>query len=175
MGLRGARVKNIVRELNNEKVDIIRWDSNIKQFMANALSPAKLKSLEVDEANRRVRIMVSDDQLSLAIGKRGQNARLTSKLTGWHVDIDHERATVVRGQEENLQQAVQILANIPGISTEQANALVHHGFVNFELLQQAEASDLAEFPELLEHAPSIIESIRLETTRRSPVVGGEGA
>ena len=175
VGLRGARVKNIVRELNNEKVDIIRWDSNIKQFMANALSPAKLKSFEVDEAHRRVRILVSDDQLSLAIGKRGQNARLTSKLTGWHVDIDQERATIVRGQEENLQQAVHVLANIPGISAEQANALVHHGFVNFELLQQAEESDLAEFPELVEHAASIIESIRVETARRNHAGGGEGA
>jgi N utilization substance protein A len=82
VGLRGQRVKNIVRELNNEKVDIIRWDPNIKTFITNALAPAKLKAFEVDEANRRVRITVSEDQLSLAIGKRGQNARLTSKLTG---------------------------------------------------------------------------------------------
>ena len=88
VGLRGQRVKNIVRELNNEKVDIIRWDPNIKTFITNALAPAKLKSFEIDEARKRVRIMVSEDQLSLAIGKRGQNARLTSKLTGWQVDIE---------------------------------------------------------------------------------------
>src|ERR1051325_8465103 len=90
VGLRGQRVKNIVRELNNEKVDIIKWDPNIKNFITNALAPAKLKTFEIDEANRRVKIIVSDDQLSLAIGKRGQNARLTSKLTGWHVDIEAE-------------------------------------------------------------------------------------
>ncbi len=77
-----ARVKNIVRELNNEKVDIIRWDPQIKNFITNALAPPKLKSFEIDEANRRVKILVSEDQLSLAIGKRGQNARLTSKLRG---------------------------------------------------------------------------------------------
>src|SRR5512137_186717 len=88
VGLRGQRVKNIVRELNNEKVDIIRWDPNVKVFIANALNPAKLKSFEVDENTRRVKIMVSEDQLSLAIGKRGQNARLTSKLTGWQVDVE---------------------------------------------------------------------------------------
>src|SRR5947209_9490243 len=93
VGLRGQRVKNIVRELNNEKVDIIRWDSNIKIFLTNALAPAQLKSFEVDEAAHRVKILVSEDQLSLAIGKRGQNARLTSKLTGWHVDIEHEPVT----------------------------------------------------------------------------------
>ncbi len=90
VGLRGQRVKNIVRELNNEKVDIIKWSSNIREFITNALNPAKLKDFEVDEARKRVRITVQPDQLSLAIGKRGQNARLTSKLTGWQVDIDAE-------------------------------------------------------------------------------------
>src|SRR5205085_5310848 len=82
VGLRGQRVKNIVRELNNEKVDIIKWDANIKTYVANALAPAKLKAFEVDEARKRIRILTSEDQLSLAIGKRGQNARLTSKLVG---------------------------------------------------------------------------------------------
>ncbi|MEK7707365.1 MAG: transcription termination factor NusA, partial [Verrucomicrobiota bacterium] len=90
VGLRGQRVKNIVRELNNEKVDIIRWDPNVRTFITNALAPAKLKNFEIDEAKHRVRIITSDDQLSLAIGKRGQNARLTSKLTGWQVDIEAE-------------------------------------------------------------------------------------
>src|SRR6185503_590322 len=79
VGLRGQRVKNIVRELNNEKVDIIRWEPNIKAYITNALAPAQLKSFDVDEAGRRIRIIVSEDQLSLAIGKRGQNARLSSK------------------------------------------------------------------------------------------------
>ena len=81
VGLRGQRVKNIVRELNNEKVDIIKWDTNVRTYIANALAPAKLKSFEIDEARKRVLIMASEDQLSLAIGKRGQNARLTSRLT----------------------------------------------------------------------------------------------
>src|SRR4029077_7268174 len=90
VGLRGQRVKNIVRELNNEKVDIIRWDANIKNYITNALAPAKLKAFELDESRKRVRILTSEDQLSLAIGKRGQNARLTSKLVGWQVDIEAE-------------------------------------------------------------------------------------
>src|SRR6201997_5067421 len=71
VGLRGQRVKNIVRELNNEKVDIIRWDSNVKTYITNALAPAQLKAFTLDEARRRVKIMVAEDQLSLAIGKRG--------------------------------------------------------------------------------------------------------
>src|SRR6266700_345683 len=117
VGLRGQRVKNIVRELNNEKVDIIRWDPEIKFFITNALQPAKLKTFEIDEARKRVKIMVSEDQLSLAIGKRGQNARLTSKLTGWQVDIEAEHVATI-GFEEKMAQAVQSLAAISGISQE---------------------------------------------------------
>src|SRR6266566_5844393 len=126
VGMRGQRVKNIVRELNNEKVDIIRWDPNIKFFMINALAPAKLKAFEIDEARKRVKITVSTDQLSLAIGKRGQNARLTSKLTGWQVDIEAEHVAIM-GFEEKMAQVVQALAAIPGITPEQAKVLVHNG------------------------------------------------
>ena len=86
VGLRGQRVKNIVRELNNEKVDIIPWDPDISEFVANALNPAQLRAIDIDEERRRLNVVVDEDQLSLAIGKRGQNARLTSKLCGWHVD-----------------------------------------------------------------------------------------
>src|SRR6058998_2613127 len=111
VGLRGQRVKNIVRELNNEKVDIIRWDSHVRNFITNALQPAKLKTFEIDEAKKRVKILVSEDQLSLAIGKRGQNARLTSKLTGWQVDIEAEYIATM-GFEEKIAQAVQALAAV---------------------------------------------------------------
>ena len=138
VGLRGQRVKNIVRELNNEKVDIIRWSPERQDFITNALAPAKLKSFEVDEARKRVSIMVSEDQLSLAIGKRGQNARLTSKLTGWQVDIEAEHV-VTKGFEEKVAEAVETLAAIPGITREQADVLVHHGLTRLEDLLQAEA------------------------------------
>src|SRR5690348_6864811 len=167
VGLRGQRVKNIVRELNNEKVDIIRWSPNVREFITNALSPAKLKNFEVDEARKRVRIITSEDQLSLAIGKRGQNARLTSKLTGWQVDIEHEHLPTM-GFEEKVAQAVKAVASIPGITQEQADVLVHRGFLSLEDLLQAEAGDLAEIPEIGEHAPAIIDAIRTEASRRSP-------
>src|SRR5258707_6064702 len=126
VGLRGQRVKNIVRELNNEKVDVIPWSADVKTFITKALEPAQLKSIELDEVRKRVKILVSEDQLSLAIGKRGQNARLTAKLTGWEVDIDAEHV-VTKGFDEKVAEAVELLASIPGVTREQADALVHAG------------------------------------------------
>ena len=139
--MRGQRVKNIVRELNNEKVDVIPWSSDISAFVTKALEPAQLKSFEVDEAGKRLKILVSEDQLSLAIGKRGQNARLTAKLTGWEVDIDAEHV-VTKGFEEKIAEAVELLAAIPGVSREQADALVHAGLTRLEDLLSAEEGDL---------------------------------
>jgi transcription termination/antitermination protein NusA len=174
VGLRGQRVKNIVRELSNEKVDIIRWDPNIKTFIGNALAPAKLKTFLVNEANRRVTIMVSPDQLSLAIGKRGQNARLTSKLTGWQVDIEPEAVTTM-GFEEKVAQAVRAVAAIPGITAAHADVLVHKGFLSLEDLLQAEPEDLAGIPELGDQAPAVIDAVRAEAARRNAKSGGEAA
>ena len=172
VGLRGQRVKNIVRELNNEKVDIIRWDPNVRNFITNALSPAKLKTFEIDEATKRVKIIVSDDQLSLAIGKRGQNARLTSKLTGWQVDIEAE-VVVTKGFEEKVAEAVELLAAIEGISREQADALVHNGITRLEDLLQAEVSDLADIPQIGGQAATVIEAARAEAERRKIQLGGD--
>ncbi len=170
VGLRGQRVKNIVRELNNEKVDIIEWDANIKVFLTNALAPAQLKTFEVDEANRRVRIIVSPDMLSLTIGKRGQNARLSSKLTGWQVDVEPE-VVVKLGFEEQVANAVQTLAAIPGINQEVADVLVHHGWTRIEDLIQAEEGDLVEIPEIGEKAAKILEAVRAEFNRRTLRLG----
>jgi transcription termination/antitermination protein NusA len=170
VGLRGQRVKNIVRELNNEKVDIIRWDSNVRNFITNALAPAKLKAFEIDEANKRVKIIVSADQLSLAIGKRGQNARLTSKLTGWQVDIEAE-VVVHKGFEEKVAEAVDSLAAIPGITREQADVLVHHGLTRLEDLLQADVSDLSGIEQIGEQATLILEAARAEAARRTLRVG----
>jgi N utilization substance protein A len=174
VGLRGQRVKNIVRELNNEKVDIIRWDPNVRNFITNALSPAKLKAFEIDEARKRVKITVSDDQLSLAIGKRGQNARLTSKLTGWQVDIEAE-VVVTKGFEEKVAEAVESLAAIPGIVREHADALVHAGLTRLEDLLQADLSDLAGIPQIGEQAGAVLAAARAEAERRRIQLGGDSA
>jgi len=172
VGLRGQRVKNIVRELNNEKVDIIRWDPNIKVFTANALAPAKLKTFALDEARRRMRILVGEDQLSLAIGKRGQNARLTSKLTGWQVDIEAEQTLSV-AFEEKMALAVQALAVIPGITPEQADALVHAGMTSLEDLLQTDLADLQGIPQIGEQAAAILEAAQQEAGRRTIRLDGE--
>lgn len=166
VGLRGQRVKNIVRELNNEKVDIIKWSPNVRDFVTNALAPAKLKTFEIDEANKRVKILVSDDQLSLAIGKRGQNARLTSKLTGWQVDIEAE-VVVNKGFEEKVAEAVSQLAAIQGITREQADALVHAGLTRLEDLLQADENDLKDIPQIGDQAGAVLTAARAESLRRT--------
>jgi transcription termination/antitermination protein NusA len=124
-------------------------------------------------AKKRAKIIVSEDQLSLAIGKRGQNARLTSKLTGWQVDIEAERVATV-GFEEKMAQAVQALAAVPGISQDQANILVHNGLTSLEALLQVEESDLAGIPEIgPEQAGGILEAARAEQKNRSIKLGGD--
>jgi len=170
VGLRGQRVKNIVRELNNEKVDIIKWSSNVRDFVTNALAPAKLKAFEIDEISKRVKITVSDDQLSLAIGKRGQNARLTSKLTGWQVDIEAE-VVVNKGFEEKVADAVNQLAAIAGITREQADALVHAGLTRLEDLLQTDENDLKDIPQIGEQAGAVLAAFRAEAARRTLPVG----
>lgn len=174
VGLRGQRVKNIVRELNNEKVDIIRWDPNIRTFITNALAPAQLKAFEIDEARKRARIIVSDDQLSLAIGKRGQNARLTAKLTGWQVDIEPE-IVEVKGFEQKVAEAVGQLAAIPGITREQADALVHAGLTRLEDLLQADVSDLEGIEQIGDQAAIVLEAAGVEAQRRKIQLGGDAA
>lgn len=90
VGINGARVKNIVNELGNEQIDIIEWDENPAQYIVNALSPAKVVSISADEEENKAKVIVSDQQLSLAIGKAGQNVRLAAKLTGYGIDIKSE-------------------------------------------------------------------------------------
>ena len=90
VGMRGSRVQNVVSELRGEKIDIIPWSEDIARFVCNALAPAAVSKVYVDEENRSMEIVVADDQLSLAIGKRGQNVRLAAKLTGWKIDMKSE-------------------------------------------------------------------------------------
>ena len=165
VGLRGQRVKNIVRELNNEKVDIIRWDADIRVLITNALAPARIKSISVDETKKQARVLVNEDQLSLTIGKRGQNARLTSRITGWQIDIDAEAAPIANF-DQKVTQVVDGFAKITGISHEHATILVNTGFHSFEDLKQVELADIAEIPGLTESAAAIIDAVRAEALRR---------
>ena len=143
VGVRGSRVKTIVRELNGEKVDIVRWDEDISKLIANALQPAEIKSLEIDKDEKKVNIIVDKEQLSLAIGKRGQNARLTAKLTGWKIDIKRSEDKKESDFEEKIKNAIQHLAELPGLSHELAEKLVSNGFLSVEGIQEADESDIA--------------------------------
>ncbi len=154
VGMRGMRVKNIVRELSGEKIDIVRWSDNIRTYISNALAPAKLKHVEADEETQSVRVTVEADQLSLAIGKRGQNARLTSKLTGWRVDVQKDEESM--DFEERVAVAVTQLAGVEGIGDEFAEKLVFSGFLTLEGILAAELSDLGSIEGIsLEEAQAI--------------------
>ncbi len=143
VGLRGVRVRNIVRELNGEKIDIVRWSEDIKQYVAQALAPARLESVAIDGTEpRTVHVTVAPDQLSLAIGKRGQNVRLTSKLTGWRVDI--QKSGEEASFEEQREGAIKELADVLGIGEETASTLVANGFLTTDGIIEAEVPYLQE-------------------------------
>lgn len=142
VGMRGARVKNIIKELMGEKIDIVRWHQDIKTYVTNALAPAKLTRVSVDESGRSVTVIADADQLSLAIGKRGQNARLTSKLLGLKIDIQKDKED--SSFEEKVAMAIDALARVEGIGRENAEKLVHSGFLNIEGILDADPADLEE-------------------------------
>ena len=140
VGMRGIRVKNIVRELSGEKIDIVRWHDDVKTYVTNALAPARLNKVTVDPSLRAVEVVVDGDQLSLAIGKKGQNARLTAKITGWKIDIQKNEEHI--GFEEKVARAVAELASLEGIGDESATNLVQSGFLTLEGILAAELGDL---------------------------------
>ena len=100
VGAKGARVEAVVNELSGEKIDIVLWDTDPRVFVRNALSPSQVVEVQVDEENQSTVVIVPDNQLSLAIGKKGQNARLAAKLTGWKIDIKSESDAVEEGLVE---------------------------------------------------------------------------
>jgi len=142
VGLRGQRVKNIVRELSGEKVDIVKWSPDVQTFVTNSLAPAKLLRLDINDLENTVTVIVEAEQLSLAIGKKGQNARLTAKLTGWKIDIQKDENDITF--EERISRATDQLAAIEGIGVEYATALVGGGFLTLEGILAVESQDLVD-------------------------------
>jgi N utilization substance protein A len=143
VGLRGARVKNIVRELNNEKVDIIRWKSDPAEFVREALKPIKVISISVDKEKKQAHLTVTEEDLSKAIGRRGQNARLTSRLVGMDLIIekDEHAEQVFEGQ---MGSAVQHLVDALGVSAETARLLAQNGMADLAMFAYADVEDVAE-------------------------------
>ncbi len=143
VGARGARVKSIVRELNGEKIDIIRYYADPRKMLEEAIKPAVPRNVEIDERNRRMYFEVSEDDLSVAIGRRGQNAKLTSRLLGWRLDIDKEKkepATI----EERIGRASNVMADAVGLTEEQAEKLVSMGISSPEAFEGVTVGDLME-------------------------------
>ncbi len=118
VGIRGSRIKNVVQEINNEKIDVVRWSDDIEKFIANSLQPVEVIRSFVDEAAERILVVVADDQISLAIGKSGQNIRLTSKLTEWKVDVIKEseanRVAEKHGVELETKRENSIFTEVDG-------------------------------------------------------------
>ncbi len=168
VGMRGARVKNIVRELNNEKVDIIRWSEDPKEFVREALKPAELRSITIDEEAHAVHVTVDEADLSKAIGRKGQNARLSSRLMGWDVQVRRDESKEEQFKEK-IGGAAHTLGEQLGITDELANKLTIAGGFNPELIIDMPADYIAAELEITEEAAEAI------LVRARGIVDGSGA
>jgi transcription termination/antitermination protein NusA len=143
VGMKGSRVQAVVQELRGEKIDIVPWDEDPARFVCAALAPAEVARVIIDEANHAMELIVPDDQLSLAIGRRGQNVRLAAQLTGWKLDINSE--TRVR---EMREFATRSLGALPGVSEMLVETLYAHGFRQARDVAEASPEVLAQIPGL---------------------------
>ena len=123
VGMKGNRVQSIVQELRGEKIDIVQWNPDVAKFVCNALAPAEIARVIIDEDNKSMEIIVVDDYLSIAIGKNGQNVRLACRLTGWHLEVMSEDE-----YSRSLKKGYDSLMDIPHVTLSMAEALYKNGF-----------------------------------------------
>ncbi|MBB4005319.1 transcription termination factor NusA [Aurantimonas endophytica] len=142
VGMRGSRVQAVVGELQGEKIDIIPWSPDAASFLVNALQPAEVSKVVLDEDAERIEVVVPDDQLSLAIGRRGQNVRLASQLTGWDIDILTEQEESERRQKE-FQERSEIFMNALNVDEMVAQVLASEGFASVEEVAYVEQDEVA--------------------------------
>ena len=138
VGMKGSRVQAVVQELRGERIDIVPWDPDPAKFVCNALAPAEILRVIVDEENRSMEVVVPDDQLSLAIGKRGQNVRLASRVTNWRLDVVSESE-----YNKALKEGYQSLLQLSGVGQKLATAFYEVGFRSAEDIAKADEGDLA--------------------------------
>jgi N utilization substance protein A len=172
VGMKGSRVQAIIRELRGEKIDIIEWSDEPSVFAANALSPAKVNQVRItDIENRQMEVIVNEDQLSLAIGKRGQNVRLATKLVGWNIDIRSEEEL----KKEVAEQMGALIASggsvplsaIEGVTAQQADALAEHGIEDIDALAATTVDDLVEYLDVsLDEAESMLSAAQAVISAR---------
>jgi len=145
VGVRGSRIKNVIEELNGERIDIVRWNDALQVLIPNALQPAQISDVFTYPRLGRAIVLVTDDQLSLAIGRRGQNVRLASKLVGWDIEImTHDELA------EALERAERWFGQLPHASAELTNAMIEEGFLSYNDITMTDAAGLAEFTGLPE-------------------------
>ncbi|HEY8946851.1 MAG TPA: transcription termination factor NusA [Polyangiaceae bacterium] len=176
VGIKGSRVQAVVQELRGEKIDIVPYDRDPARYIINAIQPAEVNRVIVDEANHRMELVVPDEKLSLAIGRKGQNVRLASQLTGWRLDIVSE--SKFRQMEDD---AMIQLAEIDGMDDELAKNLFGLGFRALDEIAEAELSELASIEgveseqraeELRKAAERALERLRQDRIRRVVEQGG---
>ncbi len=138
VGMKGSRVQAVVQELRGEKIDIVTWDNDPAKFICNALAPAEITRVIVDEANHSMVVVVPDDQLSLAIGRRGQNVRLASKISGWNLDVTSESE-----YNKNLKDSYNSLLSLEGVGEAIATELYQEGYRSIEDVASANLAELA--------------------------------
>ncbi len=166
VGMKGSRVQNVVQELRGEKIDIIPWHVDAAKFVCNALAPAEISRVIIDEENGSMEVIVPDEFLSVAIGKRGQNVRLASKLTGWHLDVQSESI-----YSQAMKEGYDSLMGVQGVNIGLADILYEKGFFSAEELSNASVEDLMQIrgiddeekaEELIENARVAVEAEALE-------------
>jgi N utilization substance protein A len=166
VGMKGSRVQAIIRELRGEKIDIIEWSEEPSVFAANSLSPAKVNQVRItDIENRQMEVIVNEDQLSLAIGKRGQNVRLATKLVGWNIDIRSEeelKKEVAEQMGAMIASGAPVpLAAIQVVTAQRADTLGEHGVTDIDGLVNTSVDDLVEFLDVsLDEAENILSAAR---------------
>ncbi|MFH1480103.1 MAG: transcription termination factor NusA [Pseudomonadota bacterium] len=172
VGMKGSRVQAVVQELRGEKIDIVTWDQDTAKFVCNALAPAEITRVVVDESNRTMEVVVPDDQLSLAIGKRGQNVRLASRLSGWNLDVTNES-----DYNRALKEAYNSLLSIDGVGEKTALNLYQSGFRSAEELAEMDVSDLTHIESIgADKAKQIIENAfkYVKSKESEKISGAEG-
>ena len=151
VGVRGNRIKNIVDELAGERIDIVRWDENLEVLIPNALQPAEVEQVILCKMLGRGIVLVREDQLSLAIGRRGQNVRLASKLSGWDIEIMTQEELA-----QAIERAVEGFSSLTGVEEELANRLVEEGFLSYDDLSIIEPDALMAMGNLSEETTNVI-------------------
>jgi transcription termination/antitermination protein NusA len=139
VGMKGNRVQYVVQELRGEKIDIISWNPDPAKFICNALAPAEIIRVIIDEVNRSMEVVVPDEQLSLAIGKRGQNVRLASRLTGWKIDVKSESKYT-----KSMRDGYQSLLQIAGVGEATADSLYKSGFGSAKEVAESSINELTQ-------------------------------